>query len=224
MESGNTETDDLEILAEGFENNHRKVIILKVASAYRLYVKMIRLYGIENLVNQLVKSGIKNIADIKKIIPANTLRSQWVNIGGQLIPTLAFEKLRENIHGGKVKSWNDIHNFYELQSSLYPEQKLKHAIASLIELGILSKKQFSKSLLKDLIVEAIDTKKWILEGIISSRKKDYTNPFRKMVFANDAEMDKVIGKLSENSFIKLKEEELIAYEKSMKNLLRKIRD
>lgn len=224
LESGNTETDDLEILAEGFENNHRKVIILKVASAYRLYVKMIRLYGIENLVNLLVKSGIKNIADIKKIIPANTLRSQWVNIGGQLIPTLAFEKLRENIHGGKVKSWNDIHNFYELQSSLYPEQKLKHAIASLMELGILSKKQFSKSLLKDLIVEAIDTKKWILEGIISSRKKDYTNPFRKMVFANDAEMDKVIGKLSENSFIKLKEEELLAYDKSMTSLLRKIRD
>lgn len=224
LESNNTETDDLEILAEGFENNHRKVIILKAASAYRLYVRMIRLYGIENLVNQLVKSGIKDITDIKKIIPANNLRSQWVNIGGQLIPTMAFEKLRENIHAGKVKSWNDIHNFYELQSSLYPEQKLKHAIASLIELGALSKKQFSKSILKELIAEAIESKKWILEGIKSSRKKDYTNPFRKMVFANDAEMDKVIGKLSENSFIKLKEEELIAYEKSMTSFLRKIRD
>ncbi len=224
LESDSAELNDLEILAEGFENSNRKVIILKAARAYKLYLKVIRIYGIEKMIQYINTSGLKNISEIKKSIPAIASRSQWVNIGGQLIPATAFEKLRENIHAGKVKSWNDIHNFYALQSSLYPEQKLKHAVASLIELGALSKKQFSKLLLKELITEALESKKWILEGIISSRKKDYTNPFRKMVFANDAEMDKVIGKLSENSFIKLKEEELIAYEKSITSLLRKIRD
>ena len=35
-----------------------------------------------------------------------------------------------------------------------------------------------------------------------TRTKDYTNPFRKMVFENEAEMNAVIGSLESNSFIK----------------------
>jgi hypothetical protein len=224
LQSDNTELNDLEILADGFENSHRKVVILKAAQAYKLYVKIIRYYGIEKLIHFIMATGTKKISEIKKSIPVSTSRSKWINIGGQLIPAIAFEKLRENIHTGKVKSWNDIHHFYGVQSLQYPEQKLKHAIASLIDIGALTKKDFDKSRLKELITEALESKKWILEGIISSRKKDYTNPFRKMVFENDAEMDKVVGKFSENSFIKFKEEELIDYQKKLHAFTRSIRD
>lgn len=224
LQSDNSELNDLEILADGFENSHRKVVILKAARAYKLYVKIIRYYGIEKLIHFIMATGTKKISEIKKSIPATASRSKWINIGGQLIPAIAFEKLRENIHIGKVKSWNDIHHFYGVQSLQYPEQKLKHAIASLIEIGALTKKDFDKSRLKELITEALESKKWILDGIISSRKKDYTNPFRKMVFENDAEMDKVVGKFSENSFIKLKEEELIDYQKKLHAFTRSIRD
>lgn len=224
LQSDNAELNDLEILADGFENSHRKVVILKAARAYKLYVKIIRYYGIEKLIHFIMTTGTKKISEIKKSIPATASRSQWINIGGQLIPAVTFEKLRDNIHIGKVKSWNDIHHFYGVQSLQYPEQKLKHAIASLIEIGALTKKDFDKSKLKELITEALESKKWILEGIISSRKKDYTNPFRKMVFENEAEMDKVVGKFSENSFIKLKEEELIDYQKKLNAFTRSIRD
>jgi hypothetical protein len=37
--------------------------------------------------------------------------------------------------------------------------------------------------------------------IKSSREKDYTNPFRKMVYENQAEMDAIVGDLNDNSFI-----------------------
>jgi hypothetical protein len=37
--------------------------------------------------------------------------------------------------------------------------------------------------------------------IKSSREKDYTNPFRKMVYENQAEMNAIVGDLNDNSFI-----------------------
>jgi hypothetical protein len=39
------------------------------------------------------------------------------------------------------------------------------------------------------------------ESIFTSRAKDYTNPYRQMVYDNLEEMNKVVGKLEDNSFI-----------------------
>jgi hypothetical protein len=44
-------------------------------------------------------------------------------------------------------------------------------------------------------------KEEITQKIKSSRAKDYTNPFRKMVYQNQAEMDAIVGDLNDNSFI-----------------------
>lgn len=44
----------------------------------------------------------------------------------------------------------------------------------------------------------------VFNGIIQSREKDMNNPFRKMVYESDLEQEKVLGKQSENSFIKEK--------------------
>jgi hypothetical protein len=44
-------------------------------------------------------------------------------------------------------------------------------------------------------------------GIYESRAKDYRNPFRKMVYETEQEMEKVIGKLNDNSFIQQQQEE-----------------
>ena len=44
-------------------------------------------------------------------------------------------------------------------------------------------------------------KEEITQKIKSSREKDYTNPFRKMVYQNQAEMDAIVGDLNDNSFI-----------------------
>jgi hypothetical protein len=44
-------------------------------------------------------------------------------------------------------------------------------------------------------------KEEITQKIKSSRAKDYTNLFRKMVYQNQAEMDAIVGDLNDNSFI-----------------------
>jgi len=41
----------------------------------------------------------------------------------------------------------------------------------------------------------------ILKWTIQSREKDYTNPFRKTTYRNEAEMNAVLGNIKEDPFI-----------------------
>lgn len=224
LESGDSSLEELEITAEDFENSRRSAVIIKASKAYHLYIRMIRLYGIETLLEYCMNADIRLISDIRKEIPLKPTREQWLNIGGQLIPEIDFQKLKQGIHNGKIKDWEEIHHFYRSQGALYPKQKLGHAISCLAEMGALTKNGLNKLLVKDLITELLDTKRWILDNIISSRKKDYTNPFRKMVYNNDQEMNEVLGKLSENSFIKYKKDELATLEKRVAGFYKKLKD
>ncbi len=58
------------------------------------------------------------------------------------------------------------------------------------------------------------------KGIYESRAKDYTNPFRKMVYENDAEMNKVLGKLEDNSFVQLQLASLDEMKKQVNEMLK----
>jgi hypothetical protein len=65
--------------------------------------------------------------------------------------------------------------------------------------------------------------KWINEGIYESRLKDYQNPFRLMVYENGSEMDKVVGKLEDNGFIKMKQEETRTFSLQVTKLIKRVR-
>ena len=43
--------------------------------------------------------------------------------------------------------------------------------------------------LSSLLQQAVKTREWFVEGIYQSRVKDYNNPFRKMVYADEKEME-----------------------------------
>jgi hypothetical protein len=43
---------------------------------------------------------------------------------------------------------------------------------------------------------------WMVKGIYESRAKDYANPFRRMVYESQKEMEKVVGRLKDNAFIR----------------------
>jgi hypothetical protein len=62
----------------------------------------------------------------------------------------------------------------------------------------------------------------MVKGIFDSRAKDYHNPFRKMVYETRRQMEAVIGKLDDNSFIKSKIAEMKDYRKKTNELLKKI--
>jgi len=49
-----------------------------------------------------------------------------------------------------------------------------------------------------------------------------TNPFRKMVYANEAEMEAVLGKMNDNSFVREKDKERMELSTRIENILAKL--
>ena len=146
-----------------------------------------------------------------------------MNIGGQLIQKAEIEKLKKNIKTNKITSWDDMHNFYRQQGNLYETDKLNHAYTSLLEILNITPKQFTPELFKQLLQQAITTKEWMCKGIYDSRAKDYSSPFRKMVYNTNEEMNKVLGRLEDNNFIQQQLANLDETKKQAKAVIRKFK-
>jgi hypothetical protein len=218
LDSNDPSLHALNFFAEGFENSSRKVRILKLLKAYGIYRELIMHY----MVNQVLIHAKKfdGLVSFQNAIPENKKPDHWVNVGGQLIRQRALDKMIADIHYNRVKSWPDIHQFYVQESEKYPLDKLYHALDIFQEVyGISFKKINTQDFLKYL-KQSVTTAEWITQGIKSSRKKDYLNPFRKMVYSNQSEMDQVVGKFDDNSFIKSQEMQFAEYRISIDGLVK----
>jgi hypothetical protein len=220
LDSDDPVVDELEILCDGFENSDRKVVLMKVRKAYEIFIRMIRFYGASKLTGYLQKAEDIHTAIME--LPKRAKRNEWINIGGQLVPLQTFEAFRKNIHSGKIASWEDVHGFYQKQAELYEQQVLEHAWASLKEVSGM-KTEPGMEWIVDVLKDGAATMKWINEGIYESRLKDYQNPFRLMVYENGSEMDKVVGKLEDNGFITMKQEEARAFSLLVKRIIKRVR-
>jgi NDP-sugar pyrophosphorylase family protein len=191
--------DALEITIENVENSNRNVCLIKARAAYHTFRNMIILYCAEQILESIAPLSA---AQQNKWISSHIQTAkpgQWMNIGGQLIPQQQVERLIKQIHTGKIKSWDQIHQFYAAQNEAYGSEKIKHAIAAYTSL--FNEDLRKKQSLHYLLDKALAIKTDLVKNIISSREKDYTSPYRTMVYDNRNEMDAVTGKLEENSFI-----------------------
>lgn len=210
----------LEILAEGFENTNRKVQLIKVAEAYTVFKELIIYYGITQLISYATDNKIASLQQLLKSLPASPVRHAWTNIGGQLVPAPAFKTMIRSIHTGKINDWDLVHAFYEQQGRKYVKEKTQHAFAAMLEILQLMPGKFSKKIFASLLQEAVNTKEWMTKAIYESRAKDYQSPYRQMVYETEKEMETVIGKLKDNSFISQQQEELTAFKKQAEQISR----
>src|SRR5690606_41069774 len=72
---------------------------------------------------------------------------------------------------------------------------------------------------KELIGEALETRKWIFSEIAASRTKDYQNPFKQMVYSSYEEMEEVVGALADNDFINRERLALQEFEATVTGIL-----
>ena len=220
LEEKNSIIDKLEILAEGFENSQRKTELVKVLSSYGIFKELITYYGISQLVNFIVEQNIKSWEKLLQVLPEDAERDSWINLGGQLLPQSSINTFIKQIHSGKIKSWDEVHRFYQKNSGLYKDQKLQHAFASLLEVNKLQPKKFDKKRFKLFLDQALATREWMIKAVYDSRAKDYHNVFRKMVYETQEQMNKVLGKLDENGFIKQQQEEFQQFKKQVNGLVK----
>ena len=215
--------NELVILADGFENSRRPVKIIKVLRSYHLFKELVNYYLVQQLLQHIRSNNFKTAEQLIESLPSKSALSPWMNVGGQLILRTEIDKLIKQINAGKVKDWDAVHNFYVQQSKNYQTEKLAHAMAALNEVFDINVKKSSAAIIKSLLHQSITTREWMVKEIYESRAKDYRNPFRKMVYENQEAMDKVVGKLEDNSFIKQEQKGLEEYKKEIQQLVTKLK-
>jgi hypothetical protein len=197
-------------------------VIIKALEAYHLFKELIAYYATTQLTKTIIQTGTEIWETIKELAPSKLIRSNWINMGGQLMPIAEVNELKKRIKNGKISSWKMTHDFYRSQEHKYDSQVLGHAMASLNELTGLQIKKTSKEDINSLLDQAVTTRTWMTKGISTSRAKDYTNTFRKMVYDDVDEMNEVVGKLEDNSFILEQNEELKTFRKMIGQLKKKL--
>ena len=189
------------VTTSGFENIDRKTTIIKVPQSIKIFKELIQYYGICNLLSHLKENNFTNFNEFKNSLSGKISRSGWMNIGGQLMKKTSVHNLKKDIISNTIKSWTDMHNRYKEEGVNYKSDLLEHAYCSLLEILNITTKQFTSNIFEKLLDETVTTKSWMTEGILKSREKDYTNTYRKMIYENNEEMNKVMGTLEDNGFI-----------------------
>lgn len=213
--------DDGTALTTGWENNDRETLIIKIPQAIKTYKELIQYYAVSQMLLHIRTNKFTDFVAFKKTLATKIMRAQWMNIGSQLIKKSSVQKLLDGIKTGKIKSWDEVHDVYAAEGNKYADDKLQHAFTALLEILNITSKQFTPAVLKILLLQAVETRSWMCKGIYDAREKDYTNPFRKMVYETNEEMNNVIGSLEDNSFIQGQLELLDQMKKEVKQVIKK---
>ncbi|MBP5999115.1 MAG: DUF4954 family protein [Sediminibacterium sp.] len=203
------EIDQLDVFVEGFENSKRKTRLIKCYDAFAIFEKMIFMYGMDQLIVKLTQNGLKNLPTKIKAIKTTGAAMDWMNIGGQLIPSKSVQTMLQQIKTDKLNHWDEVHQFYQQETDKYLAKKNTHALHCLEFIQGESISGLSVKKINAWLDRYQAIKEEVTSKIKSSREKDYTNPFRKMVYENQAEMDAIVGDLNDNSFIAQQEGDLI---------------
>jgi hypothetical protein len=206
----------------GWENTNRVTEIIKVPQSIMLFKELIQFYAAIEIFKHIQQNNFADFASLKKSLSAKVSRGEWQNIGGQLMKKEDVQNLLHQVKAGQINSWHQLHDHYIVLGDKYAVDKRNHAYTALLEVLQITPKQFTASLLIDLLKKATITKEWMCKGIYNAREKDYTNPFRRMVYDTNEEMNKVIGKLDDNSFIQDQTAQLIQFKKEIKAVIKKL--
>ena len=212
-----------EAVVTGWENTGRHTVITKVPQATKVFSELIVLYSCTQLLEHIRKNKFTDFDSFKRSLSAKISRSEWLNIGGQLIMHAEVERLKRSVKSNKIKTWDEVHQFYISQGANYDKDKLQHAYTSLLEILNITTRQFTPAVFKDALMKMIDTKQWMSKGIYDARAKDYTNPYRKMVYETNQEMTEVLGRIEDNSFIQTQFAEFESLKRSVKAVIKKLK-
>ena len=199
LEGDSAMVDALEILGEDMEKGKRKVIIHKAWRAYRAYGEMLVHYAMMNVLKYIEGNSGETLSSMADLLKSRRHR-EWINLGGQLMMTSDFDRLRGDIVAGKLTSWKDIHKRYNDIWRRYPLDKLRHAYLSLCYM--LKTDKIGPSDWQNAIDEEMRIQKLICSEVRRTREKDYDNIYRQATYRNREEMVAAIGELDDNDFVK----------------------
>ena len=176
------------VTAPGMEKGKRRVVITKAAQGYAAYEEMLVYYAMQTLLADRAE-GDRTMPDAARYEGPREVC--WENIGGQLIARGDLEHMMADIEEGRLSSWEQVHERFDTLWQQYPDQKRRHAYQLLCMLaGVksLGDEQWGRYLTRyDELCH------YVADQVRVTREKDEQNPFRRMTYRNDAEMQAVLG-------------------------------
>lgn len=178
--------------------------IYKPGYAYKEYRKVVKYFAAECLIEWV---GIHNKQtltkkDFEEILKAE-LFYEWVNVGGQVIPSKKLEELFDLIKSDKIKSWQQVHEYYKECQRNYCEYKARYAVYLMEFLYSKTIGEFEQKDFLNMLQDVATIATYMFEASISAREKDFTDFFRSITFRNEKERETVIGALDSNGFLKI---------------------
>ncbi len=155
---------------KGCEHGKRPVLILKKEAALEAYKEILLHYAAQSIPEGFDLSKACDIA--------------WVNLGGQLVRKDNLAEMIEDIRKGRLQSWKEVHTRLNELWEAYPEAKAAHAAACV-------KAVFPGMSLGEIHAKGREIAGKIESLKISSREKDFENPFRLATFDSREEMESV---------------------------------
>lgn len=204
------------------EKNAQKkygAIIIKPVKAYNAYRQIVKFFAVRTLCEYCQRNGKESLSsnDIK-LISEMPLYSEWVNVGGQIIPRDRLDQLFLLIKEETINTWEEIHSYYDECQAQYENYKVAYALNLLEKLYSRPISEFTKEIYEDIVAGSKITNIKRFDETLISRMKDFDDEFRMQTFNNAREMNAVLGSITDNEFILEMRENTQNFEKSVSNI------
>ncbi len=186
----------LTVTTLAMENSTEPVEILKPVEAYRSYTEMLLYYAASTIASWCNSQNCLVSNFQKESTPS---LENWLNVGGQLVPSSKVEALKVQVRSGSIERWDDVHQCYETWFADYPKDRAGNALAILHE--ILGVSEITASHWQTLQEAVVRIRLHIEEQVFKTKEKDFNNKFRSSTYRNLQERDAVLGCLDDNPFI-----------------------
>ncbi|MDR1859005.1 MAG: DUF4954 family protein [Treponema sp.] len=225
--AGTSDFHDIRMIrCRHMEKGKREQVAINPLAAIAAYRQMLRWYAARTIAVFIDAGSNRNLdyAGLRSLLDAASPGqrvTEWVNMGGQIVPAFRVDELRQDIVMGKYASWDDIHRCYDRWHDEYPVDKARHAwaVLAMMEGG---GKSVGADFLKKELDAAVQTSGWISRQVYENKAKDYLDPFRKSTFRNAAEMEQVLGKAADDSFASVVRAESRRFEELVARVTKKL--
>ncbi|MDR2730685.1 MAG: DUF4954 family protein [Treponema sp.] len=209
------------IPCHNLEAGKRGQVVIKPLRAIAAYRQMLRYYAVKTVASFFDSNPGIDYHGLCALFDESERIRVWVNAGGQIVPAFRVDELRKETGEGKYKTWEEIHGVYGAWYEAYPRDKCGHAWAVL---KMLLGRTPDKDALISEFAAALETRNWISGQIQETRAKDYHNPFREATYRNHAEMEQVLGKAADNSFIRIAQKESALFKELIDRVSERLTD
>ena len=196
-------------------------IIYKPLKAYKVYRQVLKYFAVKTLMEFCHRNSFVALEEIiLSEINLLPLYTEWVNVGGQVMPKKKLEELISLIKEKKINDWDQVHAFYNEVQNNYDDYKARYSVEILEQLYSRSIKEFDKEIYSDIVDDVSNMSELMYNSSVESREKDFTDYYRCMPYDSKEEMMAVLGSVKDNDFLKELERDTKNFKKDLKILFK----